>query len=456
MSLALTHGMSSRSPGSTYLGLLSDSLDRRLFSLLLILFVIDVGQISYWGFTAQPLSPLSTTQRAISLTLQFVYLGVNPVFVLSMFALRPVLFVAASFCLLSTFWSADPSHTIGSSIRLFGVIGMVTAAQARHGSGFVLWRMFSILSGIIVLTAVSIVAFPITITPAGDVAGSFRGLFDQKNQLAAFVAIYIAMAFAFLQTDSLTRRWRRITIALLCVAFFLIVISRSATGVVLVCMLVGVTILFTTAIRLRAYYTITLLALGTLVGLVVAVLLIPDIVVLLGRNATFSDRSDIWKFALHHIWPRQVLGWGYGAFPLSTLMKSDERWGTGSFIVEQLHNSYLTVFAGIGWVGVALFVWFLLSMIFATVRRLHVDGLTLSSMATVMVLLVYLVDGVTESLGGLEPNFMLTVLLVAHPPLRLTKALANTYSRTFRDWRLPSAPGARHLPLNILRTGRNI
>ncbi len=455
--MSATHALRSGSPSSTYLGLLSDSLDRRLFTIALAFFVTDVAQISYWGFTTQPISPIAGPQHAVSLILQTAYVAANPAFALSLVALRPVLFVAASFCLLSTRWSADPVHTIGSSIRLFALIGMVTAAQARHGTGFVLWRMFLVMSGIVVLTALSIVAYPTTITPGGTVAGSFRGPFDQKNDLAAAIGAYIALAIAFLQTGSLTRRWRKITIALLVVALGLIVISRSATGVAIVFMLFGVAGLFRIATRTTAHYTVAVLALGTMISLIVLVVISPDIVGVVGRSADFSSRTVIWKFALHHIWPRQTWGWGYGAFPLSKLMKSDqERWGGESFVVEQLHNSYLTVFAGIGWVGVALYAWFLLSMIATTIRRLHVDGLTLSSMATVMVLIVYLLDGVTEGFGGLEPFFMLTVLLTAAAPLRLTKALATTYVRGFRHLRLPDAAPQRHVPLNILRTGRDI
>jgi O-antigen ligase len=450
--------MRSRSRGSTHLGLLSDSLDRRLFTVLLTLFVIDVAGISYWGFTATPFSPIAGVQRAISLALQTVYLAANPAFVLSLIALRPVLFVAASFCLLSTMWSADPVHTIGSSIRLFAIIGMVTAAQARYGTGFVLWRMLMVMSGVVVVTALSIVAYPITLTPGGgEVGGSFRGLFDQKNGLAACIGSYIGLALAFLQTGSLTRRWRKITLVLLFVAVGLIIVSRSATGVVIVCMLFGVAGLFRLATRTTAHYTVAALALGTMIAVIVLVLISPDIVELLGRNATFSSRTVIWKFALHHIWPRQMLGWGYGAFPLAQLMKSDPgHWGGDSFVVQQLHSSYLTVFAGIGWVGIGLFAWFLLSLIATTVRRLHVEGLTLSSMAAVMVLIVYLLDGVTEGVGGLEPFFMLTVLLIATAPLRLTRALATPSARGFRHVRLPVPAPQRRVPLNMIRTGRDI
>jgi O-antigen ligase len=310
----------------------------------------------------------------------------------------------------------------------------------------------------VVVTALSIVAFPITLTPGGgDVGGSFRGLFDQKNGLAACIGSYIALALAFLQTGALTRRWRKITLALLFVAVCIMIISRSATGVVIVCMLFGVAGLIRLAMRTTAHYTVALLALGTMIAAIVLVLVSPDIVELLGRNATFSSRTVIWKFALHHIWPRQMLGWGYGAFPLAQLMKSDPgHWGGDSFVVQQLHSSYLTVFAGTGWVGLGLFAWFLLSLIATTVRRLHVDGLTLSSMATVMVLIVYLLDGVTEGVGGLEPFFMLTVLLIATAPLRLTRALATPYARGFRHVRFPVPAPQRRVPLNLIRTGHDI
>jgi exopolysaccharide production protein ExoQ len=408
-----------QSQGAVRLGVLPDALDRKMFTILLLLFVVDVGQLSFWGYSSVAAKPFAGPQRALSLLLQLSYLALNPTLTLSTVILRPVAVVMASFCLLSAYWSADPVQTVSSSIRLFGVIGMVTAAQARHGPDFVLRRVFALISGIMALTAASLLVFPLSFTPTGPLAGSFRGFFNHKNTLAAFVPIYLAVAFAYLRSGELTKTWRNVTIALLAVSVPIIALNQSATDVAISVMLVGIAVLFFAAPKVAAPHTVVVIAVLVTGSLIVFALETPQIVDVLGRNATFSDRTLIWEFALYHIWPRQVLGWGYAAFPLTKLLQSDPRWGADSFIVGSLHNSYLTVFADLGWSGLVLFSIFVSSSVINAVRQLYVRGLAPSSVAMVLVLVVYLLDGVTESQGGLAPDFLLTMLLVVSRPARL-------------------------------------
>ena len=131
-----------------------------------------------------------------------------------------------------------------------------------------------------------------------------------------------------------------------------------------------------------------------------------------GRDTTLTGRAEIWGFVDLYVQQRPWLGFGYRAFPLADLLRLDPRWGLDSYVVGSTHNAYLAIITEIGYLGLAVYFAWLLT--FLSGRFPWRDRK--ARLLPAMVLPIYLVSGLTESLAGLSPGFLLAGLLIAcHP-----------------------------------------
>jgi len=71
----------------------------------------------------------------------------------------------------------------------------------------------------------------------------------------------------------------------------------------------------------------------------------------LGRDATLTGRTEIWKFALEMV-TKPLLGAGFESFWLGDNV---ERMNTaGMRIGNEVHNGYLEIYLDLGWIGLLL------------------------------------------------------------------------------------------------------
>jgi O-antigen ligase len=86
-----------------------------------------------------------------------------------------------------------------------------------------------------------------------------------------------------------------------------------------------------------------------------AVYYLPLLTRLLGRDATLSGRTEIWK----HVWPfilrRPLLGWGYAGFWRGIQGESFNLVAALRFIVFHAHNGYLEIWLELGILGLIFF-----------------------------------------------------------------------------------------------------
>jgi O-antigen ligase len=89
-----------------------------------------------------------------------------------------------------------------------------------------------------------------------------------------------------------------------------------------------------------------------------------DLVGLVGRDMTFTGRTDIWSIALDAAWQRPILGFGYFAGtidPLKPLVA----------MKVNVHNGYLNVLIYTGIVGLVLLVTWFLNVIARGIYRVN-------------------------------------------------------------------------------------
>ncbi|HHP7231036.1 MAG TPA: O-antigen ligase family protein [Xenococcaceae cyanobacterium] len=257
----------------------------------------------------------------------------------------------------SYFWSALPEQTFRYVIYGIGT----TAFGLYLATRYTLKEQLDILAGTfavaVVLSLIFIVALPHYGIMGGVHAGAFRGIYTHKNQFGIIMAL--ASVIFFLKAIARTSRsWLFWLLMVLAIA--LVVMARSTTSLGNM----GVMLLSCCFYRIfRWRYEILISAiLGILVTGIAGILLFINFVesdllfVVLGKDATFSGRTEIWSYVWDMIQLRPWRGYGLAAF-----------WngldGPSAYVQRALrvpvayaHNGFLDLWLGIGFIGLAIFL----------------------------------------------------------------------------------------------------
>ena len=93
-----------------------------------------------------------------------------------------------------------------------------------------------------------------------------------------------------------------------------------------------------------------------------------DVLLALGRDATFTNRTRIWQLALEYIAKRPWFGYGFGAFWREQSETTQIFWAALGFKTPHAHNSWLEMALGIGVVGAGIAALGWLAAFYRTLR----------------------------------------------------------------------------------------
>ena len=227
--------------------------------------------------------------------------------------LNPVLIICVLWSGISYFWSIDPSLTMRRSVALLmtTVMGLVFAAR-YDWNGMIQRLAFAFF-------IMAIVAFLFTIiNPDQGIMkvihpGAWSGPWGEKNYLGGQMTKgLIACLCAFAMQPK--RIWLWGPACLLC--FTLVLLSTSKTALLISLF----SILSFTAIWLfRKFplirFPLLYLVLAAFITFGVLMATIPDDMLgLIGKDTTFTGRTDIWNELVRAVKQKPWLGYGYGTF----------------------------------------------------------------------------------------------------------------------------------------------
>lgn len=277
--------------------------------------------------------------------------------------LAMLLFLAC--LLLSVFWSHEPALSLRRFVALLGVVAFAGFALYNYSLerlALLIGCTIGFLSLLGLLLA--LVVPELVFYDQGARAGAFRGLFGEKNAAARLNAVALLLLL-----PAIRQRHRWALVAGAC-ALLAVALSRSATGVVLLC--VGLTsyAYFLMLIRLRLHRSRTTLVLSTLIYLAICLTLYANyhlFLDLLGRDSTLTDRTQIWALLEAPIQAEWLRGYGFGAFWASPAADFFlRRWG----YIGNAHSGYLETLLHGGVIQLAA-----LLMLFAATLRKHFSAL---------------------------------------------------------------------------------
>jgi exopolysaccharide production protein ExoQ len=279
----------------------------------------------------------------------------------------PVLALAV-FAFISAFWSDDPALVIRragtvTATTLFGVY-----LAARGDLAPLIASLIKVYAIAAVASFVAIALLPQAATVTGDYyTNAWRGAFTDKNELgmACAEAIMISVYACY-------RRYGPRWLAGLNIAAFLVLLYGSQSKTPVVVMMAGLYAAFLVlALRRRSGAGLMVGYVLLVLGLAGAALLSvgwQDVLVALGRDPTFTNRTRIWQLALEYIAHRPWLGYGYGGFWRADSVDANVFWDALGFKTPHAHNSWLELTLGVGIVGAALAALAWLAAIYRTLR----------------------------------------------------------------------------------------
>lgn len=253
---------------------------------------------------------------------------------------------------VSAGWSQIPLFTLRRGLILAGTTAFGIYFGARFDIKEQLRILVRVCAIVIGLSFVFIVFLPQYGLDSTFHNGSWRGIFAQKNSLGR-MAVFSAIVFYFAQR----RAGRWVAWAGIGGSVVLVLLSKSATSLVILALVVAMQIVFR-LLRTKSVLAIPAFSFG---GVLLALFIVSGnlgssmILKFLNRDPSLTGRVRLWNLSLSAIAQRPWLGYGFKSFWMGME-------GASAAIVQQLHwsppsahNGFLDILLEVGIVGLCLF-----------------------------------------------------------------------------------------------------
>jgi hypothetical protein len=375
----------------------------------------------------------------------------------------PILIFCA-YCLVSVAWSDFPDVSFKRWIKALGDLVIVLIVVTDIDPKAALKRVLSRAGFVLLPTSVLLIKYYPSLGRGYSIWDGTpwnTGVTTNKNSLGVIVFVITLGAvwrtLMLLRSKGQPNRFRHLMAqaTLLSFGVALLVMANSATSKA--CFALGATLMLATSLpairrRPRAVHALILMMILT-AGLTMLLGGGADIAHALGRRSDLTGRTEIWD-ALIPMVPNPVIGAGFESFWLGPRLDKVRYHFLGNPLNEA-HNGFLEVYLNLGWVGVGLISWMLISGYRRAAAAFRVDpafgSLLLSYVAAAIIY------NVTEAgFRMLGPNwiFLLFAIVAASARVAEAKGVALPHlipvpptggvARTFAGGGAPSLRGSRN------------
>jgi O-antigen ligase len=269
---------------------------------------------------------------------------------------------------LSAYWSDYPALVVrrAGTLTLSTLFGIYIAVRGDFADLIAsLVKVFAIAA---VASFFAIVALPQAATVTGEYyTHAWRGAFTDKNELgmACGEAIIISV---YAWRRGYGPRW----LSLGTLGAFLVLLAGSQSKTPIVFMTAALyAAMIVLALRRRSAGGLIVgyaLLVAGILGSAILAMTWQDVLLALGRDPTFTNRTRIWQLAFEYIDFRPWLGYGFGAFWQETSADAQIFWASLGFKTPHAHNSWLEIVLGVGLIGFVFAVLSWLAVFYRTLR----------------------------------------------------------------------------------------
>jgi hypothetical protein len=281
----------------------------------------------------------------------------------------PILIFCA-YCLVSVSWSDFPDVSFKRWIKALGDIVMVLIIVTDTDPKAAFKRVLSRVGFVLLPVSVLLIKYYPYLGRGYSIWDGTpwnTGVTTNKNSLGVIVFVITLGAvwrvLTLLRSKGQPNRGRNLLAqaTLLCFGMALLVMANSATSKA--CFALGATLMLSTSLpaisrRPRAVHALILTMVLT-AGLTMLLGGGADIAHALGRRSDLTGRTEIWD-ALIPMVPNPIIGAGFESFWLGPRLDKVRYRFLGNPLNEA-HNGFLEVYLNLGWIGVGLISWMLIS-----------------------------------------------------------------------------------------------
>jgi exopolysaccharide production protein ExoQ len=248
-----------------------------------------------------------------------------------------------------------PTRTISSSAMLLAGILLLFYIVSLYSVDQILELLLVLGTGTIGASIVFALALP---QYGRDLLGghdtAWKGIFMAKNYLGNLALFFLTVAVAYRGRTSFQRfvRISQIMFCLIAIAF-----SRAATAYLLTAIYFAyvITMKMLRGFRKKDYFVLCILVFAVFATASLVIVVWPDFLFsLLGKDMTFTGRTQIWSAVVDSIAKRPLLGYGYDAFWLGLDGESYRIILAVSWELAQAQNGFLDVMLEMGFLGLAI------------------------------------------------------------------------------------------------------
>lgn len=279
------------------------------------------------------------------------------------------LLVFLGYCLLSVAWSEYPFTALKRWSKSIGDIVMVMLLITDAYPLFAVKRVFARVAIVLLSCSVLFIWFIPSIgtgySPEDNVMMYF-GVTTFKNLLGMICMVFgLSSLWSFLgafDNRAMPNRTRHMIAHAVIVAMSVVLILRADSMTSLSCLfLAGAVMVLVSQPWVVRRPGRALLVVGGAIGLPLFALFINTMGTLvqsLGRNSTLTGRTSIWKAVLSmHTNP--FIGTGFESFWLGSRLQAV--WNMSVKGIQEAHNGFIELYLNLGWVGLFILGWLIVS-----------------------------------------------------------------------------------------------
>jgi exopolysaccharide production protein ExoQ len=306
-----------------------------------------------------------------------------------------LIWLLISLSILSFSWSALPSTTLNRIVAMCGTMVFSIYFSSRYTIKeqieLLCWALgFNTITSL--ATALILPQYGIS---GGVHAGLWRGVFNHKNSLGKAMS-FSAICFLIMALRKEKHRWP--FWYLFALSVFLLLMSKATSSLaILIILMVS---LFILQIFRWQYSQIIPAFVGIAFSIVVLYSVVSSnaelIANIVGKDLTFTGRTELWDLVLDKIKERPWFGYGFGAFWQGLNGPSAYIWNTISFAAPNSHNGYLDLLLELGIAGFVLYILQFITCFINAISYLRFNR-TADGLWPVILLLYIVLSNLSES-----------------------------------------------------------